>query len=96
MLVASGCSPEDAQQEAAREEVQEHLRTLDGDRYVTDDVNCTEAASSWFRELETDEFVCAVRRGDGDCDWFEVHVDRERRSVDVRLAERRAGCTVEL
>jgi hypothetical protein len=92
-LGASGCTFEDAQQEAAREEVQEHLKTLD-EEYLVDDVHCTDAASSWFREVETDDFTCAARRRDGDCDWFEVRVDRERRSVDVRLAQRRAGCTV--
>ena len=69
------------------------MRTLDAG-YVVDDVHCTDAASSWFREVETDDFTCAVRRSDGDCDWFEVRVDRERRAVDVRLAQRRAGCTV--
>jgi hypothetical protein len=69
------------------------VRTL-GEPYLVDDVNCTDAASSWFREVETDDYTCAVRRRDGDCDWFDVRVDRERRLVDVRLAERRAGCTV--
>ncbi|HVM68614.1 MAG TPA: hypothetical protein VM204_02095 [Gaiellaceae bacterium] len=91
--MTAGCGSEDAQQRDAREEVQKHLRTLDGG-YVEDDVRCTDAASTWFREVETSEFTCAVRRADGDCDWFEVRVDRTARVVDVQLAERRAGCTL--
>jgi len=89
----TGCGTEDAQQQDAREEVQKHLRTFEHD-YLADEVNCTDAASTWFREVETDEFTCAVRRRGGGCDWFEVVVDRERLTVDVRLSERDAGCTV--
>ncbi|HWG55016.1 MAG TPA: hypothetical protein VNT58_00685 [Gaiellaceae bacterium] len=76
--------------------MQKHLRTLAGDTYLADDVNCSDAASTWFREVETNEFTCAVRRRSGGCDWFEVRVDRELRDVDVRLARRDAGCTVGL
>ena len=46
--------------------------------YDAEDVHCTGAASTWFREVETDEFTCAVRREEGGCDWFDVDVDRER------------------
>ena len=91
-LAAAGCSAEDAQQEAAREEVQAHVRTLPG--YEPDDVHCTDAAKIWFRERETNAFTCAVRRVDGACDWFEVLIDRERRTVTVRLTERDAGCSL--
>ena len=86
---------EDPQQEAAREEVQAHVRALGADAgYDADDVHCTGAASPWFRPVETDQFTCAVRREDGGCDWFGVAVDRERSKVLVRLAERDAGCTL--
>jgi hypothetical protein len=95
VLVAAGCGVEDAQQEAAREEVQAHVRALPGAaRYDTGDVHCTDAAKTFFREEETSEFTCAVRVAEGGCDWFEVRVDRERRRVRVGLAERDAGCTL--
>ena len=94
-LLAAGCATEDAQQEAAREEVQKHVRSLaSAARYDTDDVHCTDAAKTYFREEETNEFTCAVRLVDGGCDWFGVLVDREERRVSVRLAQRDAGCTL--
>lgn len=93
-LVGAGCSLEDAQQESAREEVQAHVRALGTGRYDADDVHCTDAAKTFFREEETNEFVCAVRVVEGGCDWFAVGVDREERRVDVALAQRDAGCTL--
>lgn len=95
MLVAAGCAAEDAQQEAAREEVQAHVRSLGPDSvYDADDVHCTDAAGVWFGEEETDKFICAIRVLVGGCDWFAVHVDRERPRVRVTLAQRDAGCTL--
>jgi hypothetical protein len=97
ILVAllAGCGTEDAQQEAAREEVQEHVRGLGpAAGYDAEQVHCTDAASTWFREVETDTFVCAVGRTSGGCDWFVVDVDREQGSVAVRLDARDAGCTL--
>jgi hypothetical protein len=94
MFVAAGCSGEDVQQEAAREEVQAHVGTLAGSAYDAEDVHCTDAAGVWFREVETDDYTCAVRRVDGGCDWFAVHVDRGQRRSTVRLVERDAGCTL--
>jgi hypothetical protein len=95
VLVVAGCAGEDAQQEAAREEVQAHVRSLGaGSGYDADDVHCTDAAGIWFREDLTNEFTCAVRRLEGGCDWFDVRVDRERRRATVALARRDAGCTV--
>lgn len=95
MLVAAGCAAEDAQQEAAREEVQAHVRSLGPDSgYDADDVHCTDAAGVWFGEEETGTFICAIRVLDGGCDWFAVHVDRERPRVTVTLAQRDAGCTL--
>jgi hypothetical protein len=94
-LVAVGCAAEDPQQEAAREEVQAHVRTLGADSgYDDGDVHCTDARGVWFREEETNEFTCAVRRIEGGCDWFVVHVDRERRRATVALDERDAGCVL--
>lgn len=90
-----GCVGEDAQQEAAREEVQAHVRALaSASDYEDDDVHCTDARGVWFREEETDEFTCAVRRVEGGCDWFAVRVDRERQRVIVTLDQRDAGCVL--
>jgi hypothetical protein len=72
--------------------VQTHVRALSG--YEADDVHCTDAAGVWFRDVETNQFTCAVRRGGGGCDWFAVQVDRELRRATVRLAQRDAGCTL--
>ena len=72
--------------------MQAHVRALP--EYEPDDVRCTDAAKIGFAERETNEFTCAVRRVEGGCDWFEVLVDRERRHVTVRLAERDAGCSL--
>jgi hypothetical protein len=94
-VLLAGCGAEDAQQEAAREEVEEHVRGLGVDAgYEVEKVHCTDAASTWFRDVETDVFICAVGRTSGGCDWFVVDVDRERRSVDVTLDARDAGCTL--
>ncbi len=95
VVVLAGCGSEDPQQEAAREEVQAHVRALGGESgYDVERVHCTDAASSWLRDVETDVFICAVGLESGGCDWFAVDVDRERRSVDVRLEARDAGCTL--
>jgi hypothetical protein len=74
--------------------VQAHVRSLP--RYDAGEVDCTDAAKTFFREEETDEFTCAVRVRAGGCDWFAVRVDRDRRRVVVALAERDAGCTLGL
>ena len=92
VLLTAGCAAEDAQQRDAREEVQKHVRGLAA--YDADEVQCTDAAKVWFSPRETSEFTCAVRRDEGGCDWFDVLVDRERRRVSVRLAERDAGCSL--
>jgi hypothetical protein len=75
--------------------VQKHVRALPtASRYDTDDVHCTDAAKTFFREEETSEFTCAVRVAEGGCDWFAVRVERERARVDVSLAQRDAGCSL--
>jgi hypothetical protein len=77
--------------------VQKHLPgRADAGRYDASEVDCTDAAKTYFREEETNEFTCAVRVREGGCDWFAVQVDRERRRVRVALAERDAGCTLGL
>ena len=75
--------------------MQAHLRTLPtASAYDSDDVHCTDAAKTWFREQETNQFTCAVRLLEGGCDWFGVRVDRDRGLVAVRLVHRDAGCTL--
>jgi hypothetical protein len=69
-----------------------HVRSLP--QYDEDAIQCTDAAKTFFREEETNEFTCAVHRVEGGCDWFEVLVDREGRKVTVRLAQRDAGCSL--
>lgn len=63
-------------------------------RYDAAEVHCTDAAGAWFRDTETNEFTCAVRRVEGGCDWFSVRVDREKQQATVALAQRDAGCTL--
>ena len=75
--------------------MQAHVRALGAESgYDPADVHCTDAAGVWFRDVETNEFTCAVRRLEDGCDWFVVRVDRERRLATVRLAQRDAGCTL--
>ena len=72
--------------------MQKHIRTLA--QYDRDEVQCTDAAKTWFAQQETNEFTCAVRLVDGGCDWFGVLLDREQRRVTVRLVQRDAGCSL--
>ena len=94
-LVLAGCG-EDAQQEAAREEVQAHVVALGPESgYTTADTHCTKAAGVWLGgRRETSSFVCAVRREQGGCDWFTVVIDRSRADVDVQLRDTDAGCVL--
>jgi hypothetical protein len=75
--------------------VQAHVRALGvASGYDDEDVHCTDARGVWFRDEETDEFTCAVRRIEGGCDWFVVRVDRQRERATVALNERDAGCVL--
>jgi hypothetical protein len=97
VVVLAGCGSEDAQQEAAREEVQAHVRGLGAESgYDAQRVHCTDAAATWLREVETDVFICAVGVESGGCDWFAVDVDRAQPSIEVRLDTKDAGCTLPL
>ena len=71
------------------------MRALGADAgYDAEDVHCTDAHGVWFRDEVTDEFKCAVRRSEGGCDWFVVHVDRALQRATVALDERDAGCVL--
>ena len=89
----AGCG-EDAQQQAAREETQAFVRaSATAQDYDVDETHCTESArTAIFRIEETDVFVCAVRRVDGGCDWFQIDVRKD--DTRVRLTDRDAGCVL--
>jgi hypothetical protein len=90
-VLAAGCNPEDPQQRAARQAAEKHARES---HVYTGDAHCSDSArTGWFAKRFTEEYVCAARRADGDCDWLIVRFDPDRR-VRVRLEQRRAGCTL--
>jgi len=81
---------EDAQQQAAREEMQAFVRALaTAAEYDVDETRTESARTAIFRIEETALFVCAVRRLDGGCDWFRLDV--EARDARIRLSDRDAG-----
>ncbi len=90
---AAGCG-EDAQQQAARETTQAHVRaSASAAKYDVDETHCTEAArTAIFRIEETSSFLCAVRRKEGGCDWFRLEV--EEQGPTVRLSDPDAGCVL--
>ena len=92
-FVLAGCG-EDAQQQVAREETQAHVASLaSAGLYDIDESHCTESArTGWFVIVETETFVCSVKRAEGGCDWFRV--DLTRGGTRVRLAEPDAGCVL--
>ena len=94
LVVLAGCGAEDAQQQSAREEAQAYVTSRpDAVRYDVAEAHCTNSArAGWLKIVETETFVCAVRREEGGCDWFRVELGR--RGTTVRLAERDAGCVL--
>ena len=93
VIALAGCG-EDAQQQAAREETQAYVASLvEAERYDVAESHCTESArTGWFVIVETETFVCSVRRESGGCDWFRVDVGRS--GTKVSLAEPDAGCVL--
>ena len=93
LVLLAGCG-EDAQQRAAREEAQAYVEASpDAAAYDVAEAHCTNSArTGWLKIVETETFVCAVRREEGGCDWFRV--DLGRSSTTVRLADRDAGCVL--
>lgn len=91
VVLAAGCG-EDVQQHRARELLQRHLVT-DG-RYAADDAHCTDAATNaYVVQRRTYDFICAVRRVGGGCDWWRVDLVS---ATSGRFAFYRvdAGCTL--
>ena len=85
----TGCTRESARQAAAREAVVEKLSIME---YDTDRTRCTGNPAPWFVEKDTTVFVCAARRVDGGCDWYEAKLGNA--GWDVVLQRRNAGCVL--
>ena len=88
VLVVAGCAP-GGQAGEAESAVERHVRGLEG--YDAGDVSCT--PSPRLGAQRVDLTICAVRRDDGRCDWFQVEFlsgDRTR----VTLRDRDAGCVL--
>jgi len=94
LLGASAGCGEDAQQQAARQETQAYVAALaDAERYDVAEAHCTNSArTGWFVIVETETFICSVRRESGGCDWFRVDVGNS--GTKVRLVEADAGCAL--
>ena len=69
--------------------MQEALSPTD---YDVDRTRCTDNPAPWFVERDTDVFVCAARRHDGDCDWYQATL--KNAGWEVVLDERKAGCVL--
>jgi hypothetical protein len=92
LLVLAGCG-EDAQQQAAREATQQYLAaSAAAGVYDLAETHCTDSARTFLRIEETSVFICAVRRTDGDCDWFRA--EAKAGGGHIRLMERNAGCVL--
>jgi hypothetical protein len=89
-LVAAGCSGEDPTQRAVREQVDARAAALGG--YPGERSHCTRTPRPWLVPQATSVYLCAVPRGDGDCDLFTAQVDDL--GVKVALTDERAGCVL--
>jgi hypothetical protein len=87
--VLTGCGSESPRQEAARTAVEDVLRASE---YDVDRTRCTDNPAPWFIEQDTDVFVCAAKRRDGDCDWYQATL--KNAGWEVVLDERNAGCVL--
>lgn len=68
--------------------MQRHLIGIDA--YELERTRCTDDPAPWFVARPANVFICAVRRTDGDCDWYRVDVASG--VPQVALDRRRAGC----
>ncbi len=89
VLAAVGCAPEDPTQRAVRERVEAHVAGLDG--YDASRTHCTRTPSPWLVERPTRVYLCAARRDDGDCDWFEATIEGPD-ELRITLDRTRGGC----
>ena len=89
VLLLTGCGSESPRQAAARAAVEGSLQTSE---YDIDRTRCTDNPAPWFVERDTAVFVCAARRRDGECDWYQATL--KNAGWEVVLDERRAGCVL--
>ena len=89
-LFVAGCSSEDPAQQFARERVDARAAALGG--YPAERSHCTRTPRPWFVERETSVYLCAVPRGDGDCDWFTARLTQL--DVKIELTTVRGGCVL--
>ena len=89
-LFVVGCSPEDPTQQFVRVRVEAHAAALGG--YPAERSHCTRTPRPWFVEGETNVYICAVPRGDGDCDWFTARLTKL--DVKIALTTVRGGCVL--
>jgi hypothetical protein len=88
-LTLAGCAAETPEQQAARELVEIHIAA---DTQYDGHVRCTRNPRPWFVSQKANVFICAARRGDGDCDWFRV--TRGDEGATVALDSVRGGCVL--
>ena len=92
LVFLAGCA-EDSQQQAAREATQDYVgASAAAGIYDVSETHCTDSARTFLRIEETSVFICAVRRVDGNCDWFRV--EAAVGAPRIRLTQRSAGCTL--
>jgi hypothetical protein len=89
-LVGAGCSGEDSTQRLVRERVDAQVATLGG--YPAERSHCTRTPRPWLVPQATSVYLCAVPRGDGDCDLFTAQVTDF--DVKIERTEERAGCVL--
>ncbi len=89
-LVGAGCSGEDPTQRTVRERVDARAAALG--RYPNERSHCTRTPRPWLVPQAASVYLCAVPRGDGDCDLFTAQVDDF--GVKVELRDERAGCVL--
>jgi hypothetical protein len=89
-LVLAGCSGEDQTQRAVRERVDARVAELGG--YPGERSHCTRTPRPWLVPQATSVYLCAVPRGDGNCDLFTAQVTDL--GVKIKLTDERAGCVL--
>jgi hypothetical protein len=84
-----GCGPGSEREAGARQAVKDALSPSD---YDVGRTHCTDNPRPWFVERDTEVFVCAAKRRDGDCDWYRATL--KNAGWEVVLEQPRAGCVL--
>jgi hypothetical protein len=88
-LFLTGCGPKSERERDAIQAVKDTLPAAD---YDIGETRCTSNPAPWFVQHDTDVFVCAAKRHDGNCDWYQATL--RNAGWEVVLAERQAGCVL--